>query len=56
MKSVDVNDVPRLAVVSRYCDKREIRKELCCLKPMHGTTKEEDVTKAFTDHSSGEKS
>ena len=49
-KTGDVNDVPRLAVVIRYWDKGQTCEELCCLKPMHGTAKGEDVAKAFTDH------
>ena len=28
----------------------EIHEELCCLKPMYGTTKGEDILKTFTDH------
>ena len=48
--SVDVNEIPRLAVVAIYCDSQQVREEMLCLKPMHGTTKGEDVAKAFTDH------
>ena len=45
---MDVNDISRLAVVARYFDS-EVH-EVLGLKPMHGTTKGEDVAKAFTDH------
>ncbi|XP_050730475.1 general transcription factor II-I repeat domain-containing protein 2-like isoform X3 [Eriocheir sinensis] len=48
-ESVDINDIPRLAVFARYSD-TEIHEELCCLKPMYGTTKGEDILKTFTDH------
>ncbi|CAM5105972.1 unnamed protein product [Natator depressus] len=49
-ESVDINDVPRLAVVARYCASDEIQEELCCLKPLHGTTKWEDIVQSFVDH------
>ena len=45
-ESVDVNDIPRLAVMARYCDST-VREELCCLKPMPDTTIGEDVAKAL---------
>ena len=48
-ESVDINDIHRLAVFARYSD-TEVHEELCCLKPMYGTTKGEDILKAFTDH------
>ena len=48
--SVDLNDVPRLAIVVRYCDSDEVREEVCCLKPMHGTTTGEDAAKTFVHH------
>ena len=48
-ESVDVNDIPRLAVMARYCDST-VREELCCLKPMPDTTKGEDVAKALIEH------
>lgn len=48
-ESVDVNDIPRLAVMVRYCD-TTVREELCCLKPMPDTTKGEDVAKALFEH------
>lgn len=47
---VDINDVPRLAVVARYCASNEIQEELCCLKPPHGTTKGEDIVGSFVRH------
>ncbi|XP_066955783.1 general transcription factor II-I repeat domain-containing protein 2A-like [Macrobrachium rosenbergii] len=34
---------------STYSD-TEVHEELCCLKPMYGTTKGEDILKAFTDY------
>uniref|UniRef100_UPI00358FAF2C general transcription factor II-I repeat domain-containing protein 2-like n=1 Tax=Myxine glutinosa TaxID=7769 RepID=UPI00358FAF2C len=49
-KSMDVNDIPRLAVMARYCDST-VREELCCLKPMSDTTKDEDnIAKVFMEH------
>ena len=48
-ESVDVNDMPRLAVMAKYCDST-VREELCCLKPMPDTTKGEDVAKVFVEH------
>ncbi|XP_064110289.1 general transcription factor II-I repeat domain-containing protein 2A-like [Macrobrachium nipponense] len=48
-ESVDINDIPHLAVFARYSD-TEVHEELCCLEPMYGTTKGEDILKAFTDH------
>ncbi|XP_069981676.1 general transcription factor II-I repeat domain-containing protein 2A-like [Penaeus vannamei] len=47
-KSVDINDIPRLAVFV-YND-TEIHEELCCLTLMHATTKGEDILKTFTYH------
>ncbi|XP_064111511.1 uncharacterized protein LOC135219004 [Macrobrachium nipponense] len=49
-ESMDINGIPRLAVFARYSD-TEVHEELCCLKPVYGTTKGEDILKAFTDHS-----
>ena len=48
-KSVDINNIPRLAVFPRYSD-TEIHQELCGLKPMYGATKGEDILKTFTEH------
>lgn len=48
-ESVDVNDIPRLAILARYSD-TELHEELCCLKPMHSTTTGDDIMKTFTDH------
>ncbi|KAK0146239.1 General transcription factor II-I repeat domain-containing protein 2 [Merluccius polli] len=48
-ESVDVNDIPRLAVMARYCDST-VREELCCLKPMPDTTKGEDIARALIEH------
>uniref|UniRef100_UPI00358FEE4E general transcription factor II-I repeat domain-containing protein 2-like n=1 Tax=Myxine glutinosa TaxID=7769 RepID=UPI00358FEE4E len=48
-ESVDVNDIPRLAVMARYCDST-VREELWCLKPMSDTTKGEDIAKVFMEH------
>ena len=38
-ESVDVTDVPRLAVMARYYCDSTVREELCCLKPMPETAK-----------------
>ena len=48
-ESVDINDIPRLAVFARYSD-TEIHEELCCLKPMSGTTTGEDILNTFIHH------
>ncbi len=45
-ESVDVNDIPRLAVMARYCD-LTVREDLCYLKPMSIKTKGEDI---FMEH------
>ena len=37
-ESMYINDAPWLAVVARYFDSDEVQEELCCLKPMRGTT------------------
>lgn len=44
-KSVDINDIPRLAVFV-YSD-TEIHEELCCLTPMYATTNGEDILKTL---------
>ncbi|KAJ8048209.1 hypothetical protein HOLleu_00425 [Holothuria leucospilota] len=46
-ESVDVNDMPRLAVMAKYCDSTV--RELCCLKPMPDTIKGADVAKVYLD-------
>ncbi|XP_065148348.1 general transcription factor II-I repeat domain-containing protein 2-like [Paramisgurnus dabryanus] len=48
-ESVDINDIPRLAVMAKYCDSN-VREELCCLKAMTDTTKGEDIAKVFVEH------
>lgn len=48
-ESVDINDIPRLAIMAKYCD-LNVREELCCLKSMTDTTKGEDIAKAFFEH------
>ena len=45
-ENVDVNDVARLAIVSRYCDDHPYE-EQCCLIPLGGTVKGVDITTAF---------
>ena len=47
-ESIDINDNPRLAVIARYCSDGEVHEELCCWKPMHGTTKGNDTLDTFT--------
>ena len=49
-ESMDINDNPRLAVVARYCCDGEVHEELCCLKPMYGTTTGKDILDTFTKH------
>lgn len=51
-ESVDVNDIPQLAVMARYCDESNssVREELCWLKAMPDTTKGEDVATVITQH------
>ncbi|CAM2115545.1 unnamed protein product [Caretta caretta] len=48
--SMDINNVPCLAVVARYCASNEIQEELCYLKPLHSTTKGEDTVESFVSH------
>uniref|UniRef100_A0A3Q2UT69 DUF4371 domain-containing protein n=1 Tax=Haplochromis burtoni TaxID=8153 RepID=A0A3Q2UT69_HAPBU len=47
-ESVDINDVPRLAVMVRYCDVA-VQEELFCLTPMPETTRGEDIAKVFKE-------
>ena len=49
-ESIDINDNPRLAVVAKYCCDGEVHEELCCLKPMYGTTAGKDKLDTFTNH------
>ena len=49
-ESIDINDNPRLAVVARYCCDGEVHEELCCSKPMYGTTTGKDILDTFTKH------
>ena len=49
-ESIYINDNPRLAVVARYCCDGEVHEELCCLKPMYGTTTEKDILDTFTNN------
>ena len=49
-ESIDINDNRRLAVVARYCCDDEMHEELCCLKPMYGTTTGKDIIDTFTKH------
>ena len=46
-KSIDMNNNP-LVVVARYCSGGDVHEELCCLKPMYGTTKGKDIRDIFT--------
>ena len=48
-KSIDINNNPCLAVVARYCCDNEVHEELCCLKPMYGTTTGKDIIDTFTE-------
>ena len=29
-ESVDINDIPRLAIIARYCSDSDVQEELCC--------------------------
>ena len=49
-ENIDINDNPHLAVVARYCYDGEVHEELCCLKPIYGTTTRKDIHDAFTKH------
>lgn len=48
-ESLDVNDIPHLAVMARYSDS-DVKEELCCLKPMTDSTKGQDITRAVIEH------
>nr|XP_054590733.1 SCAN domain-containing protein 3-like [Nothobranchius furzeri] len=47
-ESIDINDVPRLAVMVRYCDVT-VQEELFCLTPMPETTRGEDIANVFME-------
>ena len=49
-KSVDINDIPRLAIIARYCSDDNVQEELCCLSPMYGSTKGADMHEKFINH------
>ena len=47
--SVVIYDIPHLTLFARYND-TEIYEKLCCLIPIYGTTKADDILSTFTDH------
>jgi hypothetical protein len=49
-ESTDLNDLSRLALVARYPENNHIYEELCCLLPLHDTTKAEDILTAFISY------
>ena len=49
-ESIVMNDNPPLAVVARSCCDGEVHEELCCWKPMYGTTTGKDILDNFTKH------
>ena len=49
-ESVDINDIPRLAIIARYCTDDDVQEELCCLSSMYGSTKGIDILEKFIDH------
>ena len=49
-ETVDVNDVERVAIVARYCHNVRIYEELCCLIPLYGTVKGEDIITSFLSY------
>jgi len=49
-KSVDVNDVARLAIVVWCCDSDHLYEELCCLIPLGGTVKGVNIITAFVSY------
>jgi hypothetical protein len=49
-ESTDVNDLSRLAVVTRYCENNRIYEELCCLLSLENTTKSEDILTEFISY------
>ena len=48
-ESININDNPRFAIVAKYFSNGEVHEELCCLKPMYGSTKDklDTFTKNF---------
>jgi hypothetical protein len=49
-ESVDINDLARLAIIARYCEKVRVYEELCYLLALHETTKAEDILSAFVEY------
>ena len=49
-ESVDINDIPRLAIIARYLSEDNVQKELCCLSLMYGSTKGADILEKFINH------
>ena len=47
---MDINDIPCLAIIARYCTDDDVQEELCCLSPMSGSTKGIDILEKFIDH------
>ena len=48
-ESVDVNDIPRLAVMIRYSHNGIVYEELGCLAPLYTTTTGKDILSVFVD-------
>ena len=42
-ESVDINDIPRSAIIARYCSDDDMQEELCCLSPLYDSTKGADI-------------
>ena len=49
-ESVDINNIPRLAIIARYCSDDNVQEELSCLSPMYGSTKGADILEKFINH------
>ena len=49
-ESVDINDIPRLAIIAPYCSDDNVQEELCCLSLMYGSTKGADILEKFINH------
>ena len=43
-ENVDINDIPRLAIIARYCSDDDLQEELYCLSPMYCSTKGADIS------------